>query len=133
MRCATGEFVIEQMQKRPPGIQVDLRTYCEHALPAYFQWKDGRTEGGTHWKDVVLAKIHGSPRNRTRDKRLERERVIACEVFLTAPDTESRHKLWAEKTGHGKTAFHDRLKEAREVGLFDDIRRAAAGKVEKPE
>ena len=100
VRLEVAEFVIAKMYERPAGVQVDLRTLCEHAFPAYVQWRNGRTEEGqTHWQDVVQAKIEGGPRNRSRDGRLDRDRQIACEVYLNGKDTPSRHNLWQEQTG----------------------------------
>jgi hypothetical protein len=56
------------------------------------------------------------------------ERHLACEVYLAGRNTDDRHRLWEDKTGLKKTAFRDRLREARASGLFDQYR-----KVGKPE
>ena len=120
-RLEVAEFLIEQMADRPAGVQVDLRTYVEHALPAYRQWLDGRMQGNTSWQDVVQAKIMGGPRIQSRESRIERDRRLACQVFHEGQNEESRLNLWKERTRLGKTAFHERLREARESGLFDEM------------
>lgn len=40
-RLEIAEFIIDKMHDRPSGVRVDLRTLCEHGLPAYLQWKRG--------------------------------------------------------------------------------------------
>jgi hypothetical protein len=45
------------------------------------------------------------------------------EILSATETTYDRHRLWEEKTGLKKTAFHDRLGEARANGLFDQYRR----------
>jgi len=122
VRLEVAEYVIAQMDERPELIHVDLRTFKEHAMPAYHQWRQGRAVGSTTWQDVVRMKIEGSARPKTRVSRVEEDRRTACKVYLEGKDTEERHKLWHDRTGLGSTAFHDRLKEARESGLFEAVK-----------
>ena len=67
-----------------------------------------------------------------RHERIERERHIACEVYRDGKNTDDRHRLWEKRTGLKKTAFRERLREARASGLFDQYhQRRKPGKSEK--
>jgi hypothetical protein len=114
-RLEVAEFVIDEMTNRPAKVKVDLRTFGEHALPAYDLW---RREGLSHWHDVVRAKIKGEPRRNPAD--IERERLMkaACEAHREGTNTEDRINRWKQKTGLGKSQFYEYLKMAKEAGMY---------------
>ena len=125
-----AQFVIAQMEQRSGQGKVDLRTLCEQAIPDFKQWKDGRSE--VHWHELVRARINGAPTCENRRARNERLQYVACEVHFTAKTLSSRLNLWKSRTlgegqdgeGLGKQAFYDRLKEAKEGGLFAQLQQA---------
>ena len=105
-----AELVIEEMESRRRDTKVDLRTFCEGALPDYLQWKQGKSV--THWTDVVRARIQGEPIAERREDRLARHREIASRIWSEGKTGDEEIRIWKEQTGLGKTAFYDRLKEA---------------------
>lgn len=113
-----AEFVIGQMHENPS--KVDLRTYCDHALPSYWHWKHARTLG-VHWTAVVKSKILGEPVVEQRQERVERERAIACQCFKDGNNTQNRVELWRQRTPWRMQAFYNRLKEAKATGMFAEI------------
>ena len=109
-------FVIAEMQSG----KVDLRTYFDHALPSYWHWQHADAPV-VHWTDVVKSKIVGEPVVEKRHDRVEREQAIACECYRDGDSTDARLDLWKTRTGWSKQAFYNRLKEAKQAGLFAQI------------
>ena len=115
-----AEYLIQEMQSRQRDTKVDLRTFCEGALPDYLQWKQGKSVA--HWTKVVQARIQGEPIAETRDDRLARHREIACQIRLAAPTSDAMLHLWKEQTGLGKSTLYDRLREAEAEGLWEQYK-----------
>lgn len=119
-RWEVALYCIGQLNR---GGRVDLRTLCDVGFPVRVLHKRG--ELGIDWRDYIDSYVRGTVEitPERRDERIDRERHIACEVYLDGHDTADRHRLWTERTGLKKTAFHDRLVEAQTNGLFDQYRR----------
>ncbi len=121
-----ANFVITEMERRSGQGKIDLRTYCEQAIPDFKQWKDGRTS--SHWHALVRARINGAPVHENRAHRTERLQYLACQIAITASGRTALN-LWQQQTkgegrdggGLGRQAYYDRLKEAKESGLYDQI------------
>jgi hypothetical protein len=106
--------------------KIDLRTFCDHALPTYANWK--RCHAGdepwtkqVHWTDIVKSKIQGEAVIEKRQERVDRERATACVCYRDGDNTQNRIDLWKERTGWNKQAFYNRLNEAKASGLFEQI------------
>lgn len=121
-RIDVAEFVITEMKHRPKGVQVDLRTFCEHALPAYWQWKEG--ESLVHWHEVIKAKIQGRPKRSYAEIELERLLRAACEAYHSGDTKEQRVAVWKELAGLGRSQFYEYLKRAKESGMFESLSKA---------
>lgn len=119
-RWEVAEFVIEEMQKRPMGIYVELRTFCEHAIPAYHHDKLGKSL--TPWQDVVRAKIKGGPRRSFRDADTERLMHLACQSYFSGSDAATRVAKWTELTEKGKSQFYQYWEKARDAGIDEQYR-----------
>jgi hypothetical protein len=130
-RFEVAEYCIEQLTH---GGRVDLRTLCDVGFPVRQRYKSG--ELGVDWRDYIDSYVRGTVEvaPERRDERISRERHIACEVYLAGKNTDDRHRLWKERTHLEKTAFHDRLAEARASGLFNQYdTRQKRGKPEERE
>ena len=127
--CEVADFVIAEMEQRSGQGKVDLRTLVEQSIPDFKQWKGGRSE--VHWHELVRARINGAPSSENRKARNERLQYVACEVHFAVKGLRSRLNLWKSRTlgegqdgdGLGKQAFYDRLKEAKENGLFAQMQK----------
>ncbi len=127
-RWEVAQYCIEQLNARG---RVDLRTLCDVGFPARVQHKRGALN--IDWKDYIDSYVRGKVEMNPerRHERISREQQIACEVYLAGIDTDDRHRLWEERTRLKKTAFRDRLAEARASGLFDPyVAQQKAGKSE---
>jgi hypothetical protein len=114
-----AEFCIAEMECKERSTKVDLRTFCDQALPDYLQWRHDPT--GVHWKDVVRSRIQGEPSSETRHDRISRQRQIACECYRDGSNVTERLALWAAATGLKKQPFYDRLNEAKAKGQFQVV------------
>lgn len=117
--CEVAEFCIAEMEAKQRSTKVDLRTFCDQALPDFLQWRHDPT--GVHWKEVVRSRIQGEPTVESRADRLFHQRQIACECYRDGSSVRERLTLWAERTGLTKQPFYDRLKEAKAHGLFEMV------------
>lgn len=127
-RWEVAEYCIEQLNMDG---RVDLRTLCDVGFPVRRLYKSG--ELGIDWRDYIDSYVRGTVETPRRAERIAREQRIACEVYLDGKNTSDRHRLWERRTRLKKTAFHDRLREARATELFDQckVQRRALGSVEE--
>lgn len=107
-------FLVDQMTSAEIKVPVDLRTYTEHALPTYAQWRDSKASG-EGWKDVVLSKLAGQvvemEKRQERGNRLELTALaIAADGTL---DRVAKLKRWKEQTGLGQAIYYRHLKRAK--------------------
>lgn len=111
-----ARFLVEEMTQGHVDYAVDLRTYCEHALPAYAQ----HAQGGSNvdWRDVVRSKLQGevfTMENRTeRGSRLE---TIALGLALDKKlGSKQRIEEWTKQTGLAQAIYYRHLKRAKASG-----------------
>lgn len=112
--CQTvAAFLVEEMMSGRVMVPVDLRTFVEHALPAYAQWKQG--ESASPWKEVLLSKLQGSMDvEEKREEKTARLQATAVKIS-NMPDVTREVKLltWKEQTGLGQAIFYRHLKAAK--------------------
>ncbi|OJW12244.1 MAG: hypothetical protein BGO49_10355 [Planctomycetales bacterium 71-10] len=76
------------------------------------QWRDGLSS--LDWRDLVDGRLEETVLlpTRTRDGRLEflREKAIAIDALKIG--CKAKIDLFKEQTGHGKSTFYERLREA---------------------
>ncbi|WP_417384151.1 hypothetical protein [Gimesia sp.] len=113
-----ADFLVAEMEVRTRETKVDLRTFTEQALPDFLQWKN---EGGLSWESIVRSRIQGEPVAERRSERVDRQRHDAVLAYLQGNNTDERLLLFRETTGLGRRPFYDRIKEARQCGLFEQI------------
>ncbi len=90
--------------------QIELRFFCDHALPAFAQWRQGHSLA--HWQDVIRSKLRSKPVVESRADRLARERQIAVEVRQQGGTIAEQLARWKVRTGLNKDAYYARLREA---------------------
>ncbi len=109
-----AEFLVDEMTTSLTGANVDLRTYVEHALPAYAMWIADKS--GSNWRDIVRSKLSGdvapdeSRGHKTR--RLEElAMLISSRTELTT--IASKVAAWKNQTGLGQAIYYRHLKAAK--------------------
>jgi len=108
-----ADWLVEQMMTGQVLVPVDLRTFVEHALPAYAQWRAGSKE--VSWQDVMTAKLQGSLRvEENRPERAARLEAIALNIWRDGPTkTEAKIAQWHEQTGLGQAIYYRHLRAAK--------------------
>lgn len=108
-----AKYLIEQALTGRVQQPIDIRTYTEHAIPAYMHHRDGTAS--VDWRQVIDAKLAGSivgPER--REDRNERMRQIALGISQKKDlNSKEQVKLWMEQTGLGRAIFFRHLREAR--------------------
>lgn len=108
-----AKFLIGEMLGSSVSRPVDIRMFCEHALPAYLQNKEGRTT--VDWKDIIRSKITGMVETvERRGDRNDRLRSMALAIQADAKlDRKAKVAKWKEETGLGQSIFYRHLKAAK--------------------
>lgn len=111
-----ADFVVNFSETN--GYPVEMRTYCDHALPSYKHWRDEKD--AVHWKEIVASKLRGQVILEKRADRIRRERQIAAEVHASGGVVKEKIAKWKDRTeGKSQAAYYFRLKEAKAEGLVE--------------
>jgi hypothetical protein len=108
-----AEFLIDEMQSGVVQVPVDLRTFCDHALPAFALCK----VKGSHvsWKDMVASKLQGHVGVvEKRDEKNVRLQQVAMTIY-SSPKLDGKQKLdsWTKATGLGRAIYFRHLRLAK--------------------
>lgn len=112
-RLEVARWLTEQMADNP-RMKVDLRTYVEHALPVYAQWRNG--DSSSHWKEILSLKLSGE--STAQETRLEVERRwedMAHMIWMRDElrDGPAKLKFWTDSTGMAQAQYYRYLKAAK--------------------
>jgi hypothetical protein len=110
-------FLVEQMTQGDIVVPVDLRTFTEHALPTYCQFRDSKVKG-EGWKDIIVSKLAGQVlQMEKRDQRGTRLETLALMIDSNKKMTrKQRMEKWRQETGLGQAIFYRHLKRAKSTG-----------------
>src|SRR4029078_3725486 len=106
-----ADFLIEEMTVTLSAGTVDIRTFVEHALPAFCQAK--QEDSLADWKDVVKAKLSGSvQQEENREERTRKLEELAWLIHCnqTLDSTKKKCEYWTSKTGLGQAIYYRHLK-----------------------
>jgi hypothetical protein len=108
-----AEFLVTQMLTESTQSPIDIRTFVEHAMPAYLQNKQGSTD--VDWRDIVRSKLSGQVEKiENRSSRNDRLRVLVLALDADAAMTrEQRISRWKKETGLSQPQYYRHLKAAK--------------------
>lgn len=108
-----AKHLIEEMLTQETSYPVDIRMFTEHALPAYLQHREGRTD--VDWKQLIRSKLSGEVRaEEKRTDRNDRLRQLALKLASDKSlDRAAKMKQWTEQTGLGQAIYYRHLKAAK--------------------
>lgn len=108
-----ANFLIEEMTQGEVGLAVDLRTFVEHALPAFCQEK--LSKSSVEWEEVIRTKLRGSIiQGESRAEKSSRLETIASSLALDKTlNTKTRSARWTELTGLNQAMYYRHLKSAK--------------------
>jgi hypothetical protein len=109
-----ARFLIEELTSNIVGKGVDLRTFTEHACPAFCQANAG--ECVSSWKEMVRAKLTGEVKLELSraDKAIKLE-DLALEIADSDrwPKLPEKLEFWGRSTGLAQAQYYRHLKAAR--------------------
>lgn len=108
-----AHFLIEEMKLGEVQVPIDLRTYCEHALPAFAQAK--HRSGGVSWKDIIRSKLQGQVgKIEKREERSNRLEVLALGIHSNDGMNAAQKALaWKASTGLGRAIYYQHVRRAQ--------------------
>lgn len=104
--------LIEMVTDSRSDLQLDLRLYAEHALPAYAQAKQ---TPGMNWEDLLQAKLSGiaSTMEDSQQARTLRLQQLAEKIKMEGGNTKSKILKWKNLTGLGQAIYYRHLKATK--------------------
>lgn len=104
--------LIDMTSGSDASLDLDLRLFTEHALPAFAMSKK---EPGTKWQDLLQAKLSGIARTRD-DSQADKTRklqLMAQKIHAECKSTKERLAKWKELTGLGQAIYFRHLKSGK--------------------
>lgn len=104
--------LVEMTRNVQAPFDLDIRLYCEHALPAFAQAKQ---MPNTKWLDLMQAKLLGQATT-VEDSQAERTRklqILAQKIHAEGGSTKEKAAKWKDLTGLGQAIYFRHLKNSR--------------------
>lgn len=94
------------------SVDLDLRLFCEHALPAYAQAKQ---TPGMKWKDLLQAKLIGcaTTMDDTQTERTRKLQQLAQKIDREGGTTKEKLTKWKKETELGQAIYYRHLKAGK--------------------
>lgn len=110
-----AQRLVEMVADSRSSLDLDLRLFMEHALPAFAQAKQNP---GTKWEDLLQAKLLGvaTTVNDTQVERSRHLRQLAEKINMEGGNTKTKVGKWKQLTELGQAMFFRHLKEAKKGG-----------------
>ncbi len=135
-----AEWLIEMMRQAESKGQFTLRTLCENAFPNYMYHRDIGGKG-LSWQDAMRSVVIGKATCQTikenRDQRHRRLQRLAAEIEIEGTCVTQRNELWRQRSassndpaGLAQAARYRWLDQAKESGVFDQVRSEKAQRLE---
>lgn len=104
--------LVEMVSDSHSELQLDLRLYSEHALPAYAQAK---ANPEMNWEDLLQAKLIGQAQT-VEDSQADRTRrlvQLAQKIAMEGGSTKEKIGKWKNLTGLGQAIYYRHLKASK--------------------
>jgi hypothetical protein len=106
--------LIEMVADSRSALDLDLRLFTEHALPAFAQAKQ---TPGMRWEDLMLAKLHGIAQTteENQTERTNRLRQLAQKIDREGGTGAQKIAKWKSMTELGQAIFYRHLRDAKKA------------------
>ena len=106
--------LIEMVTDARSDLDLDLRLFTEHALPAFAQAKQSP---GMHWEDLLLAKLHGvaTTVEETQETRSRHLAQLAQKIDMEGGSTKEKVAKWKGLTELGQAMYFRHLKGGKKT------------------
>ena len=107
-----ADALFDWVESSQDDLALDLRLFCEHALPTYAYCKDAKVK---NWESVLAAKLTGLAHTKEERQHESSGRLADLALMIHTGQGTQAEKLadWTAKTGLGKAIFYRHLKQAR--------------------
>jgi hypothetical protein len=104
--------LIDMTRESTSPLDLDIRLFTEHALPAFAQ---GKSNPGLKWQDLMQAKLLGvaTTVDDTQQQRTQKLQQLAQKIHLEGKATKDRVAKWKELTGLGQAIYFRHLKASK--------------------
>lgn len=104
--------LIEMTSDSSSPLDLDLRLFTEHALPAFAQAK---LQPSMRWKDLMQAKLLGlaTTMDDTQEARSRKHQQLAQKIAQEGGNTKTKVAKWKELTGLGQAIYFRHLKASK--------------------
>lgn len=104
--------LIDMTRESTSPLDLDLRLFTEHALPAFAQAKG---QPGAKWMDLMHAKLLGvaTTVEDSQQARTQKLQQLAQKIHLESKTSKDRVAKWKELTGLGQAIFFRHLKASK--------------------
>lgn len=106
--------LIDMVVDSKSDMQLDLRLFTEHALPAYAQSK---MQPGMNWEDLLQAKLLGTATTiaDTQDDRTRKMRQLAQKIDAEGGSTKEKIAKWKSLTELGQAIYYRHLRDSKKT------------------
>lgn len=109
-----AESLLQWVESGQDNLALDIRLYCEHALPTYAHCL---ATGLKNWESVLAAKLTGIATTKDERQHERTERLQDLAVLIDAGQGSAASKVadWRAKTGLGKAIYYRHLKASKRL------------------
>lgn len=107
-----AQQLVDMVASSRSNLDLDLRLFTEHALPAFAQAKQ---QTGMKWEDLLLAKLTGQATT-VEDTQLDRTRKmqqLAQKIDMEGGPIKDKLAKWQQLTELGKSIYYRHLREGK--------------------
>ena len=104
--------LVEMTSDSSSRVDLDLRLFCEHALPAYAQSKQNP---GMSWQDLLQAKLSGVAvtNEDSQQERTRKLQQLAQKIHAEGGSTKEKIAKWKELTELGQAIYYRHLRDGK--------------------
>jgi hypothetical protein len=104
--------LVDMCQDSRSNVDLDLRLFTEHALPAYAQSIENPS---MKWEDLLLAKLHGiaSTVEQTQDERTRHLEQLAHKIDNEQGTGKDKVAKWKQMTDLGQAIYYRHLRNGK--------------------
>lgn len=109
-----ADSLFDYVESSQDELALDIRLFCEHALPTYAYCKDS---GVKNWESVLASKLTGlaSTKEERQSERSSRLADLAWMIHNSPGSQKVKLAEWQAKTGLGKAIYYRHLKAAKKA------------------
>jgi len=108
---AVAKRLVEMVGESRCDFELDIRLFCEHALPAFAQ---GKQNPGMSWEDLLIAKLTGAAQTSEEGQAERTRKMQQLAQAIAAEKMPAKEKIqkWTRLTDLNQAMYYRHLKNA---------------------